>query len=269
MVEARVPVATGRGRGVDVAGKRLVHEPRRAFGRSGGDAREHRRLESDRPVRDDRASAGRGEHFLVRAVARLHRQIPRDVLRVRHDLQEELAFAVYGHLARRRFRFRDQRIGGLVAQNLRGVVGRDRPLEAGLRGIVRNDEPVGVVRPGDEVPVVLERPHHAHRVGRLPVDVDLPRHRHVQGAARRLVGRRDCVDLAVVFVREFLALRRGELLDVGRVGVVAAGDFGAFVDDALEVGDVPAASDRTQLGADRRLERVHGRRRDLDDNGGD
>ena len=38
---------------------------------------------------------------------------------------------------------------------------------------------------------------------------------------------------------------------------------------ALEAGDVPAASDRPELGADRRLERVHGRRRDLDDDGGD
>ena len=116
--------------------------------------------------------------------------------------------------------------------------------------------------------VVLERPHHAHRVGRLPEDVGLPGHRHVQGTARRFVSRRDRVDLAVVFVREFLPLRRGELLDVWRVEVVSVLD-GALVDDALEAGDLPAAADGAQLRSDHRLDRVHGRRRDLDDDGGD
>ena len=72
----------------------------------------------------------------------------------------------------------------------------------------------------------------------------------------------------MVLVRELLSARRGELLDVGRVGIVTV-LYGALVDNAHEVGDVPAAPDGTQLGANRRLERVHGRRRDLHDDGGD
>ena len=267
MVEARVPVPPGGGGRVDVAGERAVHERRRALGRAGRRAREHRHLEADRPVRDERAGARGGEDFRVRAVARGHRQIPRPVLRLAHELDEELALAVHGQGAGRGVQLRGQRSGRLVAEHLRDVVRGDRHREAGARGVVGDDEAVRVRRPRDEIPVVLERPHDAHRVGRLPVDVGLPRHRHVQRAARRLVGRRDGVDLAVELAGELLAARRGELLQVGRVGVVGV-DLDAVVGDALEVGDVPAAADGTQLRADRHGERVHGGRRDLDDDGG-
>ena len=124
-------------------------------------------------------------------------------------------------------------------------------------------DPYRILRPADEVPVVLEGPARLHRVWGLPVDVGLPGHGEAGGTCGH-VGRRDGEDLAVVGIRHFLALRGLVLLEIRRIRVVGfpreSGDH-----DCVEIrGAIPAPGRRQRI-ANPGIQRVDRRRANLDD----
>ena len=262
VVEPRVPVASARFRLVDVAGEVVVHplgHRPRVGSRLKPDAR--RQLLADGPLE----YPGR-RHRLLGVVRQLHREIGRATgSALIRELDEDLAALLATE--------RERSLAGVV-------VGRNRRrhLEAGhrrhvVRGYVhgaaslrpawRHDDAQGLLRPADEIIVVLEVPLRLHRVFRLPEDFRLPGHGHA-GRTRRHVRRRDGEHLAVVGVCQFLPLRGLVLLKIGRMGVVGLA-IKSGSGDRVELVVRVSAAGRLQAVADLGVERRHVRRADLDD----
>ena len=127
----------------------------------------------------------------------------------------------------------------------------------------RDHDAQGVLRPADEIVVVLEIPLRLHRVFSLPEDFRLPRHGHA-GRTCRDVGGHDREELAVVGVGQLLALGGLVLLEIRRVGVVGVGrkpGGGNRIELAVRV----AAAGGLQAVPDFGVERRHVRRADLHD----
>ena len=260
MVEARVPVAPERFRLVDEAGQLVVNAlGHRTRVRTGLESEARRQLDAHRPLERPRRRNGR-----VTVVHHLEREVGGAAAALFGDLDEYLAAmaALEGQLAA---------IGVIGRGNVR------RHVEAGRHHVVRgNDDGAsrrrprrrdhdaqGVLRPADEVVVVLEVPLRLHRVFSLPEDFRLPRHGHA-GRTCRDVGGHDREELAVVGIGQLLALGGLVLLKIRRVGVVGVGRKPGG-DDRIELVVRVAAAGGLQTVPDLGVERRHGRRTDLHD----
>ena len=217
VVETRIPVAPARLRLVDVAREVFVHalgHQTRLRSRLRADAR--RDLDANRPF-----ECPRRKHRTLAVFRKFKRQVRRAPLAVRVcQLDEDLAAVAA---------FQRQCSGGgivrphvhwhLESGRARRVVRRHGHRASRLRARRRHHDPQRILRPADEIPVVLEVPLGLHRVFRLPEDVRLLWHRHPR-LARRHVGGRDREHLAVVGIYRFFAFSRIVLLEIRRIGVV-------------------------------------------------